>query len=241
MGTNGPVGLVCNADHPVFASVAARVARRDREVVFFEPGVPIPHNAIDELALLVNKKVRLASFRALHYADRTGVPTWNGFVPTTALSCRLVALYALDAVGCRTPPVTFEKPTGEYVAKTRYGWEGEPSVGGDGDFYQELLRSEPVDYKYYAVDTGDGIETRVLVVRSKLFGEKELLDTTDPDPTLESRVADLVGRFDARALGVDFVRSDGDYYAVDVNVAPSFRDADLEDALVASIESSLRE
>ncbi|MFC6975543.1 hypothetical protein ACFQL1_14230 [Halomicroarcula sp. GCM10025709] len=126
------IGFICERTHPVFWPVAERLAARGFDVRFFEPGERITRAEIGELAALVNKKIRPESFAALHYADRIGVPTWNGFFATTALSCRLVALNALEAVGCRVPAVHFEKPPSEYVAKGRYSWTGSPTLGGEG-------------------------------------------------------------------------------------------------------------
>jgi hypothetical protein len=231
------IGFICRSDHPVFWPVAERLAARGFHVRFFPPSDPMHPDDIDALAALVNKTIQPASFAALHYADRTGVPTWNGFLPTTALSCRLVALHALETVGCAVPAISFDKPDGEYVAKTRYSWEGPPTLGGEGDFYQQRIRTEPVDYKYYAVDDGINTHVRALTVRSKLTGRKRLLDEVDVDVSLAARVRELLDRFDARALGIDFVDSEDGFYALDVNPAPSFTGTGMERHLADSIAS----
>jgi glutathione synthase/RimK-type ligase-like ATP-grasp enzyme len=231
------IGFICERTHPVFWPVAERLAARGFDVTFFDPGERIRRAEIGDLAALVNKKVRPESFAALQYADRIGVPTWNGFFATTALSCRLVALNALEAVGCRVPAVHFEKPTGEYVAKGRYSWTGTPTLGGEGEFYQERVRAEPIDYKYYAVDDGRETHVRVLTARSKLTEKKELVGEGEVDITLAAQVRELLDQFEARALGVDFVRGEDDFYAVDVNPAPSFTGTGMERRIADSVAS----
>lgn len=230
------VGLICNADHDVFSVVADELARRGCEVRFFEPGTHVDPEEIASLSVLLNKKAAPESFTALCTAERRGVSTWNG--PTTLLlSARLVGHNALASVGARVPPVTFERPTGEYVAKTLFDWhdEADPERNGTGDFYQPLLPTDGMDHKYYAVDTGDDIIVTVLKARSKLGGEKEYVETVTPAPGPTGVLRRLVDRVGARALGVDFVVSDGEYVAVDVNPGMSFRNAEVESELVDSV------
>ncbi len=66
--------------------------------------------------------------------------TWNGFLPTTALACRLVALHGLEQVGCQVPTVWFEKPDCDYIPRTRYSWDGVPVNSDEGDFYRPVFR-----------------------------------------------------------------------------------------------------
>ncbi|WP_324756719.1 hypothetical protein [Haloarcula montana] len=231
------IGFICERTHPVFWPVAERLAARGFDVVFFDPGERVTHAEIGDLAALVNETVRPESFAALHYADRVGVPTWNGFVPTTALSCRLVAFNALEAVGCRIPEITFEKPAGDSVARERYSWTGQPTLGGSGDFYQERVRIDPIDYKYYAVDDGRETHVRVLTARSKLTGQTDLVSEGDVDITLAAQVRELLDRFEARALGVDFVRGEDGFYAVDADPAPSFTGTGMERRIADSVAS----
>lgn len=244
---NGPtgrprVGLICNDGHSVFAEVADRVERRGATVRFFEPGRLLSEEELSGLSLLMNKKVDPASFAALTWADRNGVPSWNGY-RTMLLGMRLVGYRTLEHVGCRVPSVSFEKPAGDYVAKTFADWhfQPDPELNGDGDIYQRLVPTEPIDYKYYAVATGTDVEVRVLRTTSKLHGEKEPLGLTDPDPDLAERVRRLVRLTDSQAIGVDFVRADGEFWAVDVNPAMSFRNAGMEDLLAESVCARLPE
>lgn len=235
------IGIVCNHDHDVFSVVGERLRERGYAVCFFEPGRPIAPPTIDGLDLLANKKVDPESFRALRYAGRSGVATWNGYT-TVVLGARPVGLRALAAVGFRVPATTFEKPAGSYVAKTLFDWhfEPDPVVGGDGAVYQELLDADPFDDKYYAIDDGDGIDVTVLRTTSKLRGEKEPVGEVDPDPRLADNVRRLMERTDTQAIGVDVVHADGDAYAVDVNPAMSFRHADREAELADSMAARLR-
>ncbi|MEF8826966.1 MAG: hypothetical protein V5A27_11615 [Halapricum sp.] len=46
-------------------------------------------------------------------------------------------------------------------------------------------------------------------------------------------------RLDMRGIGVDLIRTDEGWYAVDLNPCPSFKQTSLEDALVDSIGSCL--
>lgn len=46
-------------------------------------------------------------------------------------------------------------------------------------------------------------------------------------------------RLDMRGIGVDVIRTDDGWYAVDINPCPSFAQTGLEGALVDSIESCL--
>ena len=75
------------------------------------------------------------------------------------LSSRLIGLRALEAVGFCTPRTTFEKPGGEYVAKPYYIWHGDAELNSEGGFYQELIPTEPVNYKYYTVNDGARVQT----------------------------------------------------------------------------------
>jgi len=84
-------------------------------------------------------------------------PSRIRLVATIAFSSRLICLQTLEEVGFRTPSVTFEKPAGEYVAKDYYIWNGDPELNGEGDFYEELVPTKPVDYKYYTVNDGECI------------------------------------------------------------------------------------
>lgn len=227
--------MICNPDHDVFTEVAEKLRRSGLDVEFFRPGRAIAPEDLQSLTLLMNKKVDPHSFRALAWAESHGIPVWNGY-RTMLLGARLIGYNALERVGCRVPPVSTEKPDGPYVAKTYFDWHfhPDPELNGEGDLYQELLPTDPVDYKYYAVDVGDSIEVRVLLSTSKLYGEKEYLDVVDPDPEPAACVRRLMTLVDAQAIGVDFVRSDGEYWAVDVNPAMSFRGAEMESALAAS-------
>ncbi|MFB6130562.1 MAG: RimK family alpha-L-glutamate ligase [Salinigranum sp.] len=235
------VGIVCEPDHPVLSSVAASLRAEGCEVVFFEPGAEIDEASLRSLSLLVNKKTRPASIRALRRAERLGVPTWNGPTPTILFASRLVALSALEAVGFVTPPLRFERPPEPYVAKRLFGWEGPPELNGEGDFYQDLLPTDGTDRKYYAVDAGRDCHVAVVLVSSKLFGEKRYLGTAASRPEVERRIRRLMDITGARSLGVDLIRSRGGRVAVDVNVSPSFRHAGLEGPLADSIRDCLAE
>lgn len=230
------VGIICNRDHDVFARVADRLRSTGVRVQFFVPGRPVTADDLSGLSLLMNKKVDPHSFRALRDAEVDGTPTWNGY-RTLFLGARLVGYRALERAGCRVPPVSLDPPDGDYVAKTRFDWHfhPDPELNGEGDLYQELLDVEPIDYKYYAVDTGEEVLVRVLRATSKLYGDKEYLDLVDPDPEVAACVRRLLRSVGAQALGVDFVRSEGEYWAVDVNPAMSFREADMVGELATSV------
>jgi hypothetical protein len=234
------VGLICNSEHSVFSEVAGRLERLGIEARFFQPGRPLGEADLSGLSLLLNKKVDPESFRALAWAESNGLPTWNGFVPLL-LGVRPLGDWALDHAGFRVPPGSFEKPTGNHVAKTLVDFHSQPDpvLNGDGEWYQEHVPAPAIDYKYYAVATGSSIEVRVLKTTSKLHGEKRPLELVAPDPDLADTIRRLVTMTDAQALGVDLVVADGQYWAVDVNPAPSFRHTGMEHALVASVLARL--
>jgi hypothetical protein len=236
------VGIICNDDHSVFGAVADRVETAGATVEFFEPGRALDDDDLCGLSLLMNKKVDPESFRALARAERNGIATWNGY-RTLLLGMRLVGYRALEHVGFRVPPVSFEQPDCEYVAKTLADWHfhPDPEKNGDGDIYQKYLTATPLDYKYYAVDTGSGIEVRVLQTTSKLQGEKRPLGLVDPNPGLAAKLRRLVRRTESQALGVDCIEADGEFWAVDVNPAMSFRHAGLEAELADSVCRTLTE
>lgn len=236
----GPIGILCDADQPVFTAVAERLREAGYTVRFFDPRSEISTAHIDDLSLLVNKQVFPVTLPALSYARRTGTPLWNDLPVTIAFSSRLIGLRALEEVGFRTPTVTFEKPTGEYVAKDYDIWSGEPELNGEGDFYQELIPTEPVDYKYYAVNDGERIQVAGRCVTSKLYGPKRFLSQARVRPKLTDRLRELVERADLQGVGIDFVKDDEDrFWAVDVNLAAGYRNTGLEPAIFQSIRANL--
>jgi len=128
--------------------------------------------------------------------------------------------------------------TGEYVEMTRYRWDCPPVISGGGDFYQEQVGTEPVVDRYYALN--DGIETHLttLQLRSKLTEHEPIVEETDVRVELATRIRELLDRFDARAIAVDFVAGeDGDFYAVGVDPVPSFDGADMDRRVADSMAS----
>lgn len=234
------IGILCAADQPVFTAVANQLQDVGHTVRFFDPRSELSPTHIDDLTLLVNKQVFPLNFPVLRYARRTGTPLWNNFVATIALSSRLIGLRALETVGFRTPRLTFEKPEFEYVAKPYYIWYGHPELNGEGEFYQERIHSEPIDYKYYAVNDGARVQMAAKRVTSKLHGPKRFLNQVRPKPTLSRRLRRLVTRLDLRGVGIDFVKDDENrFWAVDVNLAAGYRNSGLEPALYESIRVNL--
>ncbi len=229
------IGVICEPDHPVFGRVAERLAARGFGVEFLSPRERVDPGGLDGLAALANAVVSRRSFAALRRADRAGVETWNGFLPTTALSCRLVGLHALERLGLRVPATDRSPIDGNGVQKPRFRWDARDTEG-EG-FFEERVRSEPVTYRYYAVD--DGVETHVqaLTVRSELTDDGSILGEADVDVELATRVRELLDRFDARVVAVDFVRTGGEFYAVDVDPTPQFHGAGMERRVADSIAS----
>jgi len=240
MGEQGRIGILCKPNQPVFTEVAERLRNTGRRVRFFHPRSDLSPAQIADLSLLVNKKTVPDVLPALRHARQTGIPLWNGLQATILFSSRLVGLRALSKMGFRTPEVTFEKPAGASVAKGNYIWNDEPELNGEGDFYQELIQTEPVDYKYYAVNDGTRIHVAGRLVTSKLHGEKQFIERLQIEPPLAASLRQLVDRFDIRGVGVDLVKdTDGQYWAVDVNLAAGYRDTGLESALTQSILACL--
>jgi hypothetical protein len=234
------IGLICSDDHDVFAAVADRLERAEVGVEFYEPGRWLGADDLAHLSLLMNKKVDLASFDALSLAETIGLPTWNGY-PTLLLGIRPIGYWALDRVGFRVPAVSFQKPSSNYVAKRLVDFHSQPNpvLNGEGEIFHEYVPATPIDYKFYGVDTGSGIEVRVLKTTSKLHGEKAPLELVDPDPGLAENLRTLVRMTGSQAIGVDCVEADGEFWAVDVNPAPSFRHTGMVDALTRSVLARL--
>jgi len=235
-GDMDTIGFLCRPDHPVFWPVAERLSARSFRVRFLPPDEHATAADVDGLSALVNASVHPGSFATLRYADRTEIPTWNGFVAPTALSCRLVALHALETVGCQVPDVRLDPERG-YVPRPRYKWGGASRLGSDGDFYQEQVRSEPVDYRYYAVDDGRETHVRAISVRSELSGTETLVDEIDVDVSLATRVRELLDRFDARAVAVDFVEGEDGFYAFDADPVPGFGGTEMDRRVADSVAS----
>jgi hypothetical protein len=238
-GDASRIGIICRPDHHVFETVGRRLGDRGHEVTYLEPGRELPRSAIEELSLLVCKKVRPASIRALRLAERARVATWNGRLPTTILASRLVMLKALSVVGFRVPPVTFEPPERPYVAKPLFSWDGDPEIDGTGGFYQPLLDTDGRDRKCYIVDDGQQLHAATVICSSKLFGERRVLGHESTPGRYVDRMGRLLSLTDAQALGVDVIEAESTRYAVDCNAAPSFREAGLESALTDSIHRAV--
>jgi hypothetical protein len=239
-GDGDTIGFLCKTSKPVFTEVADRLRNGGFRVRFFHPRSELSASQTADLSLIVNKKTLPVALPALRRARRAGTPLWNNLQATILFSSRLVGLRALSEVGFHTPAVFFEKPDCEYVAKGYYVWHDEPELNGEGDFYHELVPTDPVDYKYYAVDDGDRTHVAGRRVTSKLYGQKEFLGELETDPALASSLRALVEQFDLRGIGVDLVKDDdGRYWAVDVNLAAGYRDTGLEPALARSIAAKV--
>ncbi|MFW6045608.1 MAG: hypothetical protein ACOC8O_01985 [Natronomonas sp.] len=208
MGKHGSIGILCQKHKPVFSEVAERLRNAGFRVRFFHPQSPLSLGQIADLSLIVNKKTLPRALPALRHAQQEGTPLWNNLPATILFSSRLIGLQALSEMGFRIPVVTFEKPKGEYVAKGYYIWNDEPELNGEGDFYQELIPTEPVDYKYYAVNDGSQIHVAGRRVTSKLYGEKQFLGQIEIRPALAASLRALVERFDLRGVGIDLVKDD---------------------------------
>jgi hypothetical protein len=233
------IGITCSEDHPVFSVVGDALADRGHDVAYFDPDDPVDREELAKLSLLVHKATRPTTVRASIDAERLGVPTWNSATGVLACVSRFTQLCALSGVGFAVPAASRSKPPGDYVAKGRYHWQFSPEVNGEGDLYEELLPADPVDRKYYVVYDGSACRTTVLRATSKLWGEKRVLGEARPITEHVRRIESLMERLDMRAIGVDVIRVDDRWYAVDLNPCPSFRQTGLEGALVDSIESSL--
>ena len=233
------IGITCPETHPVFAPVGDRLRERGHTVSYFDPNRRVPCEELRSLSLLVNKRTRPASVQSLVDAERLGVPTWNSATGVLACVSRFSQLCVLAGVGFPVPDASKTKPPGEYVAKRLYHWEMDPQLNGEGDLYEEYLDAEPVDYKYYVVRDGETYRSVVLRTTSKLYGEKRVIGDATPVPEQVDRVRSLMSELEMRGVGVDLLRVDEEWYAVDLNPCPSFAETGLEDALVASIESSL--
>lgn len=239
IGDAAHIGITVPSDHPVFSVVGDKLSDRGHTVSYFDPNEPIDPDELVSLSLLVSKRTREESVRAVMQAERLGVPTWNSATGVVACVSRFSQLCLLSGVGFDVPAASRSKPSGDYVAKSLYHWDMSPEMNGEGDVYEELLPAEPIDFKYYVVRDGSTYRTTVLRATSKLWDEKRVLGETDPVPEHVTQITALMERLDMRGIGVDLVRTDDGWYAVDLNPCPSFKQTGLEDALVNSIESCL--
>ena len=231
------IGFICDPDHPVFHPVAQRLAARGFEVEFLHPADPIGPADVESLSALASGVVHPSAFAALQYADRLGIPTWNGFLAATALSARLVTLDALAAVGCRVPSVSFDGPREGYVPGYRYAWEGATALEGPAPFYVEALGDGPT-HRYYAVDDGRETHMRALSVQSAISDDERLLERTDVDVSLAASVRELLDELGARAVAVDFRRGgDGRFYALRATPTPTFTGAGMDRRVADSVAS----
>ena len=138
------------------------------------------------------------------------------------------------------PKSPSRNPMGSTSQKATISGTTNPNSTARGDFYQELIPTEPVDYKYYAVSDGSRTHVAGRRVTSKLYGEKQFLGQIQIEPALAASLRKLVDQCDLRGVGVDLVKDDdGQYWAVDVNLAAGYRDTGLEPALTESIIASL--
>lgn len=230
------IGVIADPEDPAFGGAGERLAARGFGVRYFPPGERIPRTAIDDLAALAAARVDPGAVSALHYADRSAVETFNGYLPTTALGNRLLALHALEAVGCRVPETWLDEPAdADAVFRYRERWPGtrEDAPG----FYQERVADEPLRHRYYAVD--DGVETHVTAIelRTELGEHEHVVEETDVVVERATRMREVLDSFEARALCVDFVRGEDEWYAVDVDPTPTFAHADMERHLADAMAS----
>jgi hypothetical protein len=231
------VGFVCRPDHEVFRAVARRVEEAGARTTFFQPGERLGPATLSELSLLVNRAVHPASFRALAWAERNDLPTWNGY-ETSLLAFRLVGYRALEQVGFDVPETSTTPPDGESLTKRIVDWSV-PANGPVHEFHQRLVPARPVDYEYYVVDTGTEIRTQALLTTSKRLGPKRPLGLVSPHPFLAAKLRLLVRFTGAQALSVDFVEAEGQFWAVDLNPAPSFEDVGMVGPLTESVLARL--
>jgi hypothetical protein len=231
------IGFIADPDQPVFRSVGQRLSARGFEVEFLRPTDPITPDDVDALAALVNCQLHPTSFAALRYADTRGIPTWNGFTVTAALSARLVAFETLESVGCRVPSVRFDPGAG-YEAGQPYAWDGPNRLGEPAPFYVERVRTGPVDHRYYAVDDGRETHMRALSLRTSPGEGAPLVEDADVDVSLAARVRELLDQFAARAVAVDFAPgADGEFYAVRATPTPTFLGVGMDRRVADSVAS----
>ncbi|MEA5389614.1 hypothetical protein VB779_23060 [Haloarculaceae archaeon H-GB11] len=106
------IGFICPPEHEMFGPIASKLHDRGYDVTFLEPGVEVATDRLDDLDLLVNKKVRWASVHALEYAYRNRIPAWNDYVATTIFLNRLSQLLSLSVAGFSVPEVLSHEPEG---------------------------------------------------------------------------------------------------------------------------------
>lgn len=230
------IGITGDRDHAVFGIVGDRLTADGYRVTFLDPTNPIPDQTLQQLAVYVPPHVTPATIQAIHRVADLDIPTWNSAIGITSGASRFTQYCLLEGVGFTVPETYHTKPeTGDYVAQGLYHWSDPPIRNGDGDLYEEYLETDGVDYKYYVVDTGTAYRSTVLRVTSKFDDEQRVLGTSNPfDPHLD-RITSLMADLSLRGVGVDLVRVQDEWIAVDLNLGPGFIDAGLAEAIVESI------
>jgi hypothetical protein len=235
------IGLVAEPTHPVFGRVADRLAARGFGIEFLPPREPASRDEVAALDAVANTVVSGRSVAILRHADAAAVETWNGFVPTTALAARRIAMHAMESLGCAVPADLRDDAAAD---------DGDETGEGDGGKRSEfqwadsagLLTDTPSDRaldrtRYYAVD--DGVETHVQARRHhySLGSEEHSVSEATVDVEFATRVRELLNRFNARAVAVDFATVEGRDYAVAVTPTPQFFDIGMERRVADSIAS----
>jgi len=230
------IGVLADPDHHVFGGAAERLAARGFHVDLYPPADGITVDEVEALDAFAVAELRPGAVAALRHADSVGVETLNGVVATTALGSRFVAHHALEGVGCQVPRVwAREPPDASTRPRDLFRWPDARSPAGG--YFQEVLPAAPVRHRYYAVD--DGVETHVtaLGLKTRLREHARVFEEAEVDVERATRLRTLLDRFDARTVAVDFAGLDGEWYAVDVDPAPSYLHADMERHLADALAS----
>jgi len=230
------IGVLADPDHPVFGGAAERLAARGFYVDLYPPADGVEREGLADLDAFAVADLGPDAIEALRRADGLGVETLNGAFAATALGSRLVAYHALAGLGCPVPRVWTSAPTqGPTRRRGRFRWP-DPR-GPDGGFHQEVLPADAVRQRYYAVD--DGVETHVTAIglKRRLRERSRIVEDVEVEVERATRLRTLLERFGARTVAVDFAGVDGEWYAIDVDPAPSYAHAGMERHLADALAS----
>lgn len=240
------VGMMCSLDHEVFSGVKQLLENEyGHRTDFIPPDMELERSEISDYDILVPKKSREQVYQNLRKASREGVETLNGFVSSVTADHNVASIHIMEKLGYRVPervnecrPDLVEKPVSE--AQMLEPRKNPDRIRKDC-IAEDYIPGTGTDYKIYIIDTGYDTSVSGVVTDSKLEGSKgarEPFETSEIGFETDDAETVLENFFEADFLGIDFIENEGDFYAVDINSAPSFRGVEeAEEELALAIHN----
>jgi glutathione synthase/RimK-type ligase-like ATP-grasp enzyme len=240
------VGIMCSEGHEVFSGVSLLLEQDyGHRVDFIQPEKELGCDEISNYDILVPKKSREEVYRNLRKAEEEEVETVNSLVSSMTADHNVASMYHLGELDYEVP----ERVNGDWesiVEKPAFEAQmfhprKDPGKLRENCITEEYIECSGIDYKVYIVDTGEEIFVSGVKTGSKLERnpeKREIFEPSDIGFSEEDAGEVLEEFFDADFLGIDFIENGEDYYAVDVNSAPSFRGLEnVEEKLALAIHN----